>query len=66
MIAKEDAIWIEHGHDFKYESVTQDTSLSFITEHHIYDAFHGEATVGLTWVNSGREDDALAISYLVL
>ena len=58
-VAKDDAIWIDHGNDFENEVVTQDSGTDAGANQVVNDALHHVRSSSFTRVDSSAEDDGL-------
>lgn len=66
VVAHDDAIRVEHRNNFENEGVSEDARFSLVAQHHFNDTFHNEGTVRLSRVDTPAQNDALAISDLIL
>jgi len=62
VIAHDHSVWIQHGHDFEYESVSQKLRLVIVTNQEVNHPVHDERCVAFARMHPRRKDYGFAHS----
>ena len=65
VVAVDDSVWVEHGHDLEDEVVSQDLRVRVVAAQEPHRSSDHEAAVALSGVNAGAEHDGGASGHLV-